>query len=79
METVSGVFDDLMAFVAVVDAGGFSAASRRFDIPVSRLSRRVTLLERQLGVSLLSRNARKFLVTLDMLAQAFVAQGQAPA
>lgn len=63
METVSGVFDDLMAFVAVVEAGGFSAASRRFDIPVSRLSRRVSLLERQLGVSLLSRDARKFLVT----------------
>jgi len=63
METVSGVFDDLMAFVAVVDAGGFSAASRRFDIPVSRLSRRVAVLERQLGVTLLSRNARRFLVT----------------
>ena len=63
METLSGVFDDLMAFVAVVDAGGFSAASRRFDIPVSRLSRRVTGLERELGVSLLSRNARKFMVT----------------
>ncbi|MBO9647856.1 MAG: LysR family transcriptional regulator [Variovorax sp.] len=63
METVSGVFDDLMAFVAVVDAGGFSAASRRFDIPVSRLSRRVAVLERQLGVTLVSRNARRFLVT----------------
>lgn len=63
METLAGVFDDLMALVAVVDAGGFSAASRRFDIPVSRLSRRVAALERQLGVSLLTRNARKFQVT----------------
>jgi len=63
METVTGVFDDLMALVAVVDAGGFSAASRSFDIPVSRLSRRVAALERHLGVTLLSRNARKFQVT----------------
>ncbi|MBB3179198.1 LysR substrate-binding domain-containing protein [Variovorax sp. Sphag1AA] len=52
-----------MAFVDVVDAGGFSAASRRFDIPVSRLSRNVAVLERQLGVTLLSRNARRFHVT----------------
>ena len=63
MEALNGVFDDLMALVAVVEAGGFSAASRRFDIPVSRLSRRVAALERQLGVTLLSRNARKFQVT----------------
>ena len=63
METITGVFDDLMALVAVVDAGGFSAASRRFDIPVSRLSRRVAALERELGVTLLTRNARKFQVT----------------
>jgi DNA-binding transcriptional LysR family regulator len=63
MEPLTGVFDDLMALVAVIDAGGFSAASRRFDIPVSRLSRRVAALERQLGVSLLTRNARKFQVT----------------
>jgi DNA-binding transcriptional LysR family regulator len=63
METFAGVFDDLMALVAVVDAGGFSAASRRFDIPVSRLSRRVAALEHQLGVTLISRNARKFQVT----------------
>lgn len=63
METLAGVFDDLMALVAVIDAGGFSSASRTFDIPVSRLSRRVAALERQLGVTLLSRNARKFQVT----------------
>lgn len=63
MELLPGVFDDLMALVCVVEAGGFSAASKRFDIPVSRLSRRVASLERQLGVGLLSRNTRKFEVT----------------
>ena len=63
MEPLTGVFDDLMALVAVVEAGGFSAASKQFDIPVSRLSRRVASLERQLGVGLLARNTRKFEVT----------------
>jgi DNA-binding transcriptional LysR family regulator len=63
MDELAGVFDDLMALVAVVDAGGFNAASARFDIPVSRLSRRVSALERHMGVSLLVRNSRRFKVT----------------
>ena len=63
MDKLTGVFDDLMALVAVVEAGGFNAASRRFDIPVSRLSRRVAALEKKMGVSLLMRNARRFKVT----------------
>jgi DNA-binding transcriptional LysR family regulator len=63
MEDLAGVFDDLMALVAVVEAGGFNAASARFDIPVSRLSRRVAALEKKMDVSLLMRNARRFKVT----------------
>jgi DNA-binding transcriptional LysR family regulator len=63
MDELAGVFDDLMALVAVVEAGGFNAASSRFDIPVSRLSRRVAALEKKMGVSLLMRNARRFKVT----------------
>jgi DNA-binding transcriptional LysR family regulator len=63
MDELSGVFDDLMALVAVVEAGGFNAASARFDIPVSRLSRRVAALEKKMGVSLLMRDARRFKVT----------------
>ncbi|MGH2525101.1 MAG: LysR family transcriptional regulator, partial [Anaerolineales bacterium] len=63
MDELTGVFDDLMALVAVVEAGGFNAASARFDIPVSRLSRRVAALEKKMGVSLLMRNARRFKVT----------------
>lgn len=63
MDELTGVFDDLMALVAVVEAGGFNAASIRFDIPVSRLSRRVAALEKKMGVSLLMRNARRFKVT----------------
>lgn len=63
MDDFSGVFDDLMALVAVVEAGGFNAASTRFDVPVSRLSRRVAALERKMGVALLLRDARRFRVT----------------
>jgi DNA-binding transcriptional LysR family regulator len=63
MDELAGVFDDLMALVAVVEAGGFNAASSRFDIPVSRLSRRVAALEKKMGVSLLMRTARRFKVT----------------
>ncbi|MDM0000694.1 LysR substrate-binding domain-containing protein [Variovorax sp. J22P240] len=63
MEELGSVVDDLMALVVVVQAGGFSAASRRFGIPVSSLSRRVAALEKQLGVSLLTRGARSFKVT----------------
>lgn len=63
MDETSGVADDLMALVAVVGAGGFSAASHRFGIPVSRLSRRVSALEKRLNVSLIVRSSRTFKVT----------------
>ena len=63
MDDLAGVFDELMAFVAVVDAGGFNAAGERFGLPPSRLSRAVAALERKLGVSLLVRSSRRFSVT----------------
>lgn len=63
MDDLPGVFDDLMAFVAVVDAGGYNAASLRFGIPASRLSRNVAALERKLGISLIVRTSRRFAVT----------------
>jgi DNA-binding transcriptional LysR family regulator len=63
MDDLSGVFDELMAFVRVVDAGGFNAASARFGTPASSLSRSVSALERQLGIALLVRTSRRFAVT----------------
>lgn len=63
MDELNGVVDDLIALVLVVEAGGFSAASARHGIPVSRLSRRIAGLEKRLGVSLLVRNSRRFKVT----------------
>ena len=55
--------NDLDAFAAVVDHGGFSAASRALDVPKSRLSRRVAALEDALGTRLLQRSTRRFSVT----------------
>lgn len=69
METISslpaGVQDlnDLYFFAAVVDHGGFSAAGRALGIPKSRLSKRVSQLEERLGVRLLQRTTRRFVVT----------------
>src|SRR5260370_37008419 len=51
-------FNDLQFFTAVVLNRGFSAASRALEIPKSRVSRRVALLEERLGVRLLDRTTR---------------------
>ena len=42
--------NDLYYFVQVVRNGGFAPAGRALDIPKSRLSRRIALLEERLGV-----------------------------
>ena len=36
MDDLPHLFEELMAFVAVVDAGGFNAAGERFGVPPSR-------------------------------------------
>ena len=54
---------DLVLFVEIVDAGGLTSASRRTGIPKSRLSRRLSRLESELGVHLIHRDARRFSVT----------------
>ena len=46
---------ELSAFVAVVEEGGMSAASRRLHVSQSALSQTVSALERELGVPLLER------------------------
>ena len=45
-------------FVAVVRAGGFSAAARALELPKSSVSRQISALERRLGVGLLRRSTR---------------------
>lgn len=51
-------FEDLDAFVRVARQGGFSRAATQMRIAQSALSRRVTRLEHQLGVQLLTRHGR---------------------
>ncbi len=46
---------ELSAFVAVVEEGGMSAASRRLHVSQSAISQTVSALERELGVQLLER------------------------
>jgi DNA-binding transcriptional LysR family regulator len=55
--------NDLRLFAAVIAHGGFSAAARALAIPKSRISRRITALEDELGVRLLERSTRRFKVT----------------
>ena len=55
--------NDLYYFAMVVEHAGFAAAERALGIPKSRLSRRISQLETDLGVRLLQRSTRRFAVT----------------
>lgn len=54
---------DLAVFVAVIEDGGFAEAARRLGTAPSTLSRTVTRLEEQLGVTLLRRSTRAIEMT----------------
>ena len=53
----------MRVFVAVVDAQGFSAASRALSMPLPTVSRKIAELENHLGAELLVRSTRKVTVT----------------
>lgn len=67
--------NDMLYFAEVVERGGFAAAGRALGIPKSRLSRRVSELEAQLGVRLLQRTTRK--LSLTDVGEAFLRHCQA--
>jgi DNA-binding transcriptional LysR family regulator len=56
-------FESMSTFVAVVEAGGFSAASRRLGMPLATVSRKVSELEDELRVQLLVRSTRQIALT----------------
>ena len=55
--------NDLLLFARVAEAGSFSRAAERLQLPKSTVSRRIAQLERQLGERLLQRTTRKLAVT----------------
>lgn len=57
------LLESMRIFVAVVEANGFSAASRRLGMPLPTVSRRVADLETELGVRLLLRTTRNLSLT----------------
>jgi DNA-binding transcriptional LysR family regulator len=52
-------FEELESFVAVVDSQGFARAGDRLGMAKSMVSRRVSELEKRLGVQLLQRTTRR--------------------
>jgi DNA-binding transcriptional LysR family regulator len=55
--------DDFYYFAKVLEHGGYAKAARVLGIPKSRLSRHVAALETRLGVRLVNRSTRRFVVT----------------
>lgn len=62
LQTLGGL-DELAAFVAVAETGGFTLAAKALGRDASVLSRRVSRLEERLGVRLLSRTTRRLALT----------------
>ncbi|AOJ27192.1 MULTISPECIES: LysR family transcriptional regulator [Burkholderia] len=58
-------FHELNAFIAVVEAGGFSAAARRTGDSQSGISKAIGTLESRLGVRLFNRSTRSVTLTDD--------------
>ncbi|MBQ4861586.1 LysR family transcriptional regulator [Pseudoalteromonas sp. MMG013] len=50
--------NDMMVFLAVVEAGSFTLAAERLGIPKANVSRKVSRLEKQLDITLLERSTR---------------------
>lgn len=55
--------NDLLLFARIVEAGSFSMAAQRLDLPKSTVSRRISVLEASLGERLLQRTTRRLVLT----------------
>lgn len=56
-------FDDMSAFIAVAEAGSFTAAAERLNVAKSAISRRISALEERLGAQLIRRTTRRLSLT----------------
>ncbi|MBR0715141.1 LysR family transcriptional regulator [Bradyrhizobium liaoningense] len=57
------LLNDMALFVEVVKANSFSRAAEALDMPNSTLSRRISLLEKEIGLRLLHRTTRRLELT----------------
>ena len=57
--------NDLVAFVRTAELGTFSRAADELGVPKSTVSRRVSRLEEALGMALLVRSSRSFVLSDD--------------
>jgi DNA-binding transcriptional LysR family regulator len=63
MKAAGVTLERMAAYVAVAEAGSFTAAAERMEISKSALSQAVALLERELGAQLLQRSTRRIAIT----------------
>lgn len=55
--------DDLEILVNVVDSGSFSLAAETMGVQVAKVSRAVSRVEKQLGITILNRTTRRLELT----------------
>jgi DNA-binding transcriptional LysR family regulator len=68
--------DNILIFVKVAQFGSITRAARSLGMPISTVSRRLSVLESELGVSLLRRTTRQ--VTLTAQGREYFSQCQEP-
>src|SRR5215472_17636330 len=68
--------DNILIFVKVAQFESISRAARSLGMPISTVSRRLSVLEADLGVSLLRRTTRR--ITLTPQGRAYFNQCQEP-
>ena len=56
-------FEAMSLLISSVEAGSFSAASRKLGVPLPTLSRKISELELRLRTKLLTRSTRKLTLT----------------
>ena len=57
------IIENLKTFIAVVETGNFTAASRKFKVAVSVVKKRIDQLEAKAGVQLFERSTRRMTLT----------------
>lgn len=63
MDSTFGNIDDLFLFCTVVEQGSLLSASKRLELPVSTMSRRLSALEERLNIRLLHKQGRELVAT----------------